>query len=182
MLVDLTTAATEFEAGVIAATLRDNGVPAYVFALSGNTLAWQVAASAPIRIAVRRADLDAAHEILASTRRESVDIDWSEVERSIIRESEADAPYPRTGAAAESLVQSRSTGALASSTGWHSANNEVDSPESQSSATLSAEMEDHDPDQEDPRRLWRLGIAIFAVVVGVLFVLSALKGQPPMRP
>lgn len=79
-LVDLTTARTEFEAEVIRHALEEQGIPARAFTLAGGTLGWEVAASQPIRVQVRRQDLEKAREALTEVRRGSMDFDWSEVE------------------------------------------------------------------------------------------------------
>ena len=80
ILVDLTSARTEFEAETIAEALRAQGIPAQTFATAGSVLQWDVAVSQPIRVAVRRRDLDNARAILRAIRAESVDLDWSEVD------------------------------------------------------------------------------------------------------
>lgn len=79
-LVDLTTARTDFEAELIVNSLREAGIQAQAFSAAGMALQWDVAATQPIRVAVRRADLDRAAAALKSIRQESVDIDWSEVD------------------------------------------------------------------------------------------------------
>lgn len=80
ILVDLTTARTEFEAETIAEALRAQGIPAQTFAIAGSVLQWDVAITQPIRVAVRRRDLEQARAILRAVRAESVDLDWSEVD------------------------------------------------------------------------------------------------------
>src|SRR5262245_26097382 len=80
ILVDLTTARTEFEAQGIAAVLEDHGVPAKVFAMAANTLSWEIAAGQPIRVAVRRRDLEMARAILEEMPSEKEKIDWATVD------------------------------------------------------------------------------------------------------
>lgn len=91
ILVDLTTARTEFEAQTVANALTGHGIEAKVFANVGSVLQWEVAVSQPIKVAVRRRDLEAARSVLKAIRAESIDVDWDEVdtgdERSL-REAE----------------------------------------------------------------------------------------------
>ena len=61
ILVDLTTARNTFEAQVIAHALEAQGIPARAFDLAGTMLQWDVAVSQPIRVVVRRRDLDPRH-------------------------------------------------------------------------------------------------------------------------
>lgn len=79
-LVDLTSARSEFEASMIVEALKARGIPAFTFSNAGMTLQWEVAATNPFRVSVRRQDVDAAKEILRAVKAESVDIDWSEVD------------------------------------------------------------------------------------------------------
>jgi hypothetical protein len=51
-----------------------------VFATSANMLQWEGGYTDPIKVMVRRADLERAAAALKRTRKESVDIDWSEVD------------------------------------------------------------------------------------------------------
>jgi hypothetical protein len=80
ILVDLTTARTAFEAEMIAESLRAQGIPAEAFTTAGSTLQWDIAATQPMRIQVRRRDLARAAEVLRAIRAESVDLDWSQVD------------------------------------------------------------------------------------------------------
>ncbi len=80
ILVDLTTARTDFEADTIAESLRAQGIPAQAFTAAGWLLQWDVAASQPMRVQVRQCDLELARAALRAIRAESVDIDWSEVD------------------------------------------------------------------------------------------------------
>lgn len=80
ILVDLTTARTEFEAQTIANALEAHGLEAKVFANVGSVMQWEVAVSQPIKVAVRRRDLEAARSILKTIRAESIDVDWDEVD------------------------------------------------------------------------------------------------------
>jgi hypothetical protein len=80
ILVDLVTCTTSFEAQVIAEALKAQGIPAHAFDIAGSMLQWDVAVSQPIRVAVRRADLETARGILRAVKAESVDLDWSEVQ------------------------------------------------------------------------------------------------------
>lgn len=82
ILVDLTTANTEFEAGVIVEALRNQGIPAESFTTAGAVLQWEVAVSQPFRVAVRRADLERARAALRAIKADSVDLDWDQVNTS----------------------------------------------------------------------------------------------------
>ncbi|MCC6659636.1 MAG: hypothetical protein IT437_01995 [Phycisphaerales bacterium] len=80
MLVDLTTARSDFEAQVIVESLRGQGVPAEAFTTAGIALPLDLGSTQPFRIAVRRRDLASASAALRAIRAESVDIDWDEVD------------------------------------------------------------------------------------------------------
>jgi hypothetical protein len=90
ILVPLTSARTEFEGRTMAAALEAEGIPAKVFATSANMLQWEGGYTDPIKVMVRRRDLEKAAASLKRTRQESVDIDWSEVDVGV---GEADG-YP----------------------------------------------------------------------------------------
>ncbi len=79
-LVDLTTASSEMHAAIIAAALEARGVPAVAVGTAGSVLQWEIAATAPFRVQVRRQDAQRALELLAEVREASIDIDWSELE------------------------------------------------------------------------------------------------------
>lgn len=98
ILVDLTTARTAFEAEMIAESLRAQGIPAEAFTIAGSTLQWDIAATQPMRVQVRRCDLERAGEVLRAIRADSVDLDWSEVntgDTSPVTEGERTAAQPR---------------------------------------------------------------------------------------
>lgn len=79
--VTLTTARTEFEANVIAQSLRAEGVEARVVSVVGAVLGPYVPGMEdPINVLVRAADLDRARATLAQTRSDSVDIAWDELD------------------------------------------------------------------------------------------------------
>ncbi|MFM9996516.1 MAG: hypothetical protein ACKVU4_12045 [Phycisphaerales bacterium] len=84
-LVDLTTARTAFEAEMIAESLRAQGIPAEAFTTAGTMLQWDIAGTQPMRVQVRRRDLDAATAALRAIRAESVDLDWDEVDTGSFR-------------------------------------------------------------------------------------------------
>lgn len=88
ILVDLTTAKSDFEAQVIVESLRGQGIAAEAFTTAGTALPLHVGSSLPFRIAVRRRDLASAGAALRALRAESVDIDWDEVD---VAEAEAEA-------------------------------------------------------------------------------------------
>jgi hypothetical protein len=93
ILVDLTTAASEFEAGVIVEALKGQGIPAQAFTAVGSTMQWEIVMTQPFRIAVRRADLERARDALRAIRADSVDLDWDEVHTGdAVPEDESGAP------------------------------------------------------------------------------------------
>lgn len=80
ILVVLTSVRTEFEGQTIVASLEAEGIPARVFAAGANMLQWEGGYTNPIKVMVRRADLERAAELLRDKRKASVDIDWSEID------------------------------------------------------------------------------------------------------
>lgn len=102
-LVDLTTARTALEAEVIAEALRADGIPAEAWTVAAVMLPWDIAASHPIRVQVRRCDLRRARAALRSIRSDSASIDWSAVDtgdRSPLTSAELrPSESPRAGAA-----------------------------------------------------------------------------------
>lgn len=79
--VTLTTARTEFEANVIAQSLRAEGIEARVVSVVGAVLGpYAPGMHDPIMVLVRASDEARAREALARTRADSVDIDWSELD------------------------------------------------------------------------------------------------------
>ncbi|MEX2218751.1 MAG: hypothetical protein WD749_08315 [Phycisphaerales bacterium] len=95
ILVDLTTAANEFEAGVIVEALRGQGIHAESFTTAGAVLQWEAVVSQPFRVAVRRADVEAARAALRAIKADSVDLDWDEVDTGT---AEGEAPEDATRA------------------------------------------------------------------------------------
>lgn len=79
-LVTLTTARTDFEAQTIAEALRAQGIPTEVHGIVASTLQWDIASTDPIKVVVRREDLDRAKNTLRAIKADSVDIDWSEID------------------------------------------------------------------------------------------------------
>ncbi len=79
-LVDLTTTGSEFESSVIVESLKARDIPAFTFSNAGMTLQWEVAASLPFRVSVRRKDVELAREVLRAVQADSIDIDWSQVD------------------------------------------------------------------------------------------------------
>ena len=80
ILVDLTTAISDFEAQVIVQALEAQGIPARAFTSATSMLQWQIAPGHGVRISVRRRDLAAAKAALRAIRAESVDLDWDEID------------------------------------------------------------------------------------------------------
>jgi hypothetical protein len=80
ILVDLTTARTEFEAHIIVRALEARGIPAQAHTAAGAMLQLEVIMSQPMRITVRRRDLEAAADLLNSIRAQSGVYDWSKLD------------------------------------------------------------------------------------------------------
>ncbi len=76
ILVDVTTEATPFAAEITRKSLEDAGIPAFAATTVGMWLPWHFAATQPLRIQVRRKDLDAAKLELNRQKTEAVGIDW----------------------------------------------------------------------------------------------------------
>ena len=80
-LVTLTTAPTEFEANLLAIVLKDHGIEAFVFATPGSALGVQLSGgTVGVPLQVREDDLVEAKQILAFNKRDSIHIDWDELE------------------------------------------------------------------------------------------------------
>ena len=68
-------------AHAIASALRDAGIEAFVFDTAKATLQWEAPrVIAPYQVHVARVDAEAAHAVIQTTREESIDIDWNEVD------------------------------------------------------------------------------------------------------
>jgi hypothetical protein len=80
MLVTLTTARTEFEGANLVNVLKAAGIPARVFAATANTMQWEAGYSDPIKVQVRRQDLERAGEEIRRNKQASVDLDWDEID------------------------------------------------------------------------------------------------------
>ncbi len=94
-LVLLMSTRTEFEGRTIAAALEAEGITTKVFAASAQMLQWEGGITSTVRVMVRRADLARAGDVLRATRRDSVDLDWSEVD---VGEPEDETAARMTGA------------------------------------------------------------------------------------
>lgn len=92
ILVDLTTAASAFEAEVVASALEAHGIPARAFAGAAHMAHHEVAASQPYRVQVRRRDLDRARTLLEEIRKEHAQIDWDTVDVGQMEEATETAP------------------------------------------------------------------------------------------
>lgn len=80
MLVDLLAVSSDFEGEIVVSALEHAGIPARVFSAVGRTLGPVAGQAMPIRVQVRRQDLERARKALRSTREESVDLDWDQVD------------------------------------------------------------------------------------------------------
>jgi hypothetical protein len=79
-LVLLTSARTEFEGRAMAAVIEGQGIPVEVFATAAQMVQWDGGPSNTVRVMVRRRDVQAAALALQRAHRDSVDIDWDEVD------------------------------------------------------------------------------------------------------
>jgi hypothetical protein len=69
---------SEFEARTMAAALSSRGIEAFVFAAAAQSL--NLPSTGGVQVAVREQDAPAALQALRQIRRESIDIDWDEVD------------------------------------------------------------------------------------------------------
>lgn len=76
MLVDLTNAASPFEAEIIRAKLQDAGIEAFAFTAAGWSDPWSFGSTQPYRVQVRRKDSDAAAAVLRDSEPRSDSVDW----------------------------------------------------------------------------------------------------------
>lgn len=76
MLVDLTNAASPFEAEIIRSKLVDAGVEAFAFTAPGWADPMSFGSTQPYRVQVRRKDLEAAAAILKEHAPRSDSVDW----------------------------------------------------------------------------------------------------------
>jgi len=110
ILVDLVTANTSFEADVIVQALESAGIPARTFTLAAAVLTWEIAATRPIRVAVRRQDLELARATLENVRLEAAEIDWENVDtRDAAQIASGVAPDQGDDPIGKSLAQPRET-------------------------------------------------------------------------
>ncbi len=80
-LVTLITVPSEFEANLLAIVLRDNGIEAFVFASSASGIGVPFSGGTiGIPLQVRADDITKATQVLAANKRDSIDIDWDELE------------------------------------------------------------------------------------------------------
>jgi|GEM_PF-2633957 len=79
-LVELCRARSESEAAVIAAVLRDEGIPAQSSDGGADVFGGAMDVIIPRRVRVRRADLERARALLEDRAAEAGDIDWDDVD------------------------------------------------------------------------------------------------------
>ncbi|MBC8202803.1 MAG: DUF2007 domain-containing protein [Planctomycetes bacterium] len=80
-LVTLMTVPSEFEANLLAIVLKDNGIEAFVFASSASGIGVSFSGGTiGIPLQVRADDVAKATQVLAANKRDSIDIDWDELE------------------------------------------------------------------------------------------------------
>lgn len=80
ILVELMKTQTDFDAEVIAAALREEGIPATVFSRATSVLQGQISPVSSMSVSVRRDDLERAKALLIEIRRNALEIDWSQVD------------------------------------------------------------------------------------------------------
>ena len=92
-LVTLITPPTEFEANILAIVLRENGIEANVFAIPTIGIGIPLSGGLPgVPLQVKSSDVEKARKILLENKRDSIDIDWDELEFS-----GSDEPYKGGG-------------------------------------------------------------------------------------
>ena len=75
------TVPSEFEANLLAIVLRDNDIEAFVFGSSASGIGVPFSGGTiGIPLQVRQDDVDKAAQVLAANKRNSIDIDWDELE------------------------------------------------------------------------------------------------------
>ncbi|HJN71889.1 MAG TPA: DUF2007 domain-containing protein [Phycisphaerales bacterium] len=80
-LVTLLTVPSEFEANLLAIVLRDNDIEAFVFASSASGIGVPFSGGTlGIPLQVSSEDVEKAKEVLAENKRDSIDIDWNELQ------------------------------------------------------------------------------------------------------
>ena len=80
-LVTLAAPPTEFEANLLAVVLRDHGIDAFVFAAPASGIGVPFCSGTlGISLQVKSEDVEEARRVLASNKRDSIDIDWDELE------------------------------------------------------------------------------------------------------
>ena len=80
-LVTLAAPPTEFEANLLAVVLRDHGIDAFVFASSASGIGIPFCSGTlGVPLQVKSDDVEEARRVLASNKRDSIDIDWDELE------------------------------------------------------------------------------------------------------
>ena len=80
ILVDLMSVSSDFEGELVVRTLEAAGIEAHVFSATARTLSWMIAPSRPIRVQVRRRDLERAREALEARRQELEEMDLESLE------------------------------------------------------------------------------------------------------
>lgn len=76
MLIDITNAASPFEAEIIRAKLVDAGIEAFAFTAPGWADPWMMGSTQPYRVQVGRKDSDAAAAVLRDSEPRSDSVDW----------------------------------------------------------------------------------------------------------
>ncbi len=113
ILVDLTTCASAFEAEVIRDSLEQSGIHAFASTTIGSALPWDIASTVPLRVQVRRRDLDAAKAELTAIRKEASGIDWTMQDLGDPEEGEVAARGPGDRNWKEHHEQRKSVGRMA---------------------------------------------------------------------
>jgi hypothetical protein len=71
---------SEFEANLLAIVLRDHDIEAFVFGTSTLGIGISLSSTLGVQLQVRAEDLVRAKQVLAANKRDSIDIDWDELQ------------------------------------------------------------------------------------------------------
>ncbi len=80
ILVDLMSVSSDFEGELVVRTLEAAGIDAHVFSATARTLSWMIAPSRPIRVQVRRGDIERARRALEERARELEELDLDDLD------------------------------------------------------------------------------------------------------
>lgn len=110
MLIDVTNAASPFEAEIIRAKLETAGIEAFAFTAPGWADPWMMGSTQPYRVQVRRKDSDAAAVVLRDSEPRSDSVDWDAEDLGEAPADEPAAAAPGDPQWAEKREQRRTLG------------------------------------------------------------------------